>query len=274
MYYTKEQVADWAQQTFAYWQIKEDQHVLTLTLNRPDQRNAMNEVVVRELAYALAYAHYSSAVWAVVLAANGQVFCSGADMKMFMGIKDEQSGSTIPAENSNIILGDLFAALHKPCIAKVAKSVFAGGFLLIGGCTHVVAAEDALFGLPEVQRGIFPFQVLASLLKIMPARQALDWCMMGKTLSASDAQATGLVTQVVSAADLDSTVDALLAVLCKNSPAAIRMGLQAYQQLSTIPTQEQHAFLMKCLMEVVQTKDAQEGILAFKEKRPPVWTGE
>lgn len=274
IYYSKEQTKNIYQEHFAYLRVRESLHVLSIVLNRPDQRNALNEVITRELAYALCYAHQHTHIWAVVLEAEGQVFCSGADMKTFMGIRDEESGSTIPEEAAPIILGDLFAGLHKPCIAKVAKPVFAGGFLILGGCTHVIAADDASFGLPEVQRGIFPFQVMASLLKIMPARQALDWCMMGKVLSSKEALELGLVTQVVAANKLDKTVEEILTVLRKNSPSAIRQGLKAYQALQSVPADQQHAFLMQCLMDVLQTKDAQEGITAFREKRPPIWTGE
>lgn len=273
-YYTKEQTDGLRDLHFAYLQVEENEHVLTLTLNRPEQRNALNEVVLRELAFALAYAHHQPGVWAVVLQANGAVFCSGADMKTFMGIRDEQSGSQVPEPEQPIVLGDLFAGLHKPCIAKVARSVFAGGFLLLCGCTHVVAAEEAAFGLPEVQRGIFPFQVLAGLLKIMPARTALDWCMMGKTLSAQEALAAGLVSQVVGESELDAAVEEKLAVLRLNSPSAIRLGIKAYQDLAAVAPDQQHAFLMQRLMECLQSRDAMEGIAAFREKRPPIWTGE
>ena len=274
MIYTKEQTENIHTQTFAYLIVEEKDQVLHLTLNRPKQRNALNEVLSRELAYALSYAQHNNAVWAVTLSANGDIFCAGADLKALMGHKDLDSGSSIPVEEQRIILGDLFDGLHKPCIAKVAKPVYAGGFLLLGGCTHVLAAASSTFTLSEVKRGIWPFQVMASLLKIMPERKVLDWCIQGRTWSASEAQEAGLVTHLVADEALDSHVEALVTNICQNSPTAIRLGLKAAQDMKNVATADQHKFLHQRLMELIGTADAQEGILAFREKRKPSWKGE
>lgn len=273
MTYTKEQCTSLHQQTFAYLLLEEKNHVLSITLNRPEQRNALNEVITRELAFALSYAHHHNDIWVVTLAANGAVFCAGADLKALMGQKDTDSGSSIPEESEKIILGDLFNGLHKPCIAKVAKPVYAGGFLLLGGCTHVIASESSSYTLSEVKRGIWPFQVMASLLKIMPERKVLDWCIQGKTWSAKEALEAGLVTQLVADDHLDLVVDNLVSSICENAPTAIRMGLKAIQDMKNIEEAAQHKFLHQRLMEVIQTADAQEGMTAFKEKRKANWTG-
>ena len=272
MYYSLEQTANIHQENFAYLLLNEEDHVLTITLNRPKQRNAMNEVVLRELAFAISYAKYHKNIWVVVLEAKGSIFCAGADLKTFMGVKDTESGSTIPEIEAKIVLGDLFDSLHKPCIAKVDAPLFAGGFLLLTSCTHVLATKNAKFGLPEVKRGIWPFQVMAGLLKIIPARKVLDWCMRGTTLSVEEALDLGLVTDLVE--DIDAASSDLIQTLKQNSPSAIRLGLAAYQSMQVLAANEQHQFLHKNLMEVIQTQDAQEGIQAFREKRAPNWTGE
>jgi enoyl-CoA hydratase/carnithine racemase len=137
--------------------VEEKENVLTITLNRPEKRNAFHMPLANELAYALAYAHYNNAVWCVVLKANGPTFCAGADLKAFAGDDTTEKPSTIPMPKDMVKLGDEFNGLHKPCIAQVHADVYAGGFLMIGGATHVVAVESAKFGLPEVKRGIFPF---------------------------------------------------------------------------------------------------------------------
>lgn len=275
MTYTKEESSQLHEQTFAYLELEEKDHVLYITLNRPTKKNALNEVLSRELAYALSYAHHQAQVWVVVLAANGSIFCAGADLKTFMGVQDEDSGSTIPEESNPIILGDLFKSLHKPCIAKVAAPVYAGGFLLLAGCTQVIATTDSNFTLSEVRRGIWPFQVMASLMEIMPKRKVLDWCMTGAVWSAKQAYEAGLVTHLVAdAAMLDQEVAQLIQTLQQNSPSAIRLGLQAAQAMESVENSAQHAFLHQCLMDVIQTKDAQEGMMAFRQKRPPQWTGE
>src|SRR5580658_1163241 len=134
MLYTTEQLNEFKHHTFAHLLVQEQDHLLTLTLNRPEKKNALNPVLFKELAYALNYAHYSRDVWAVVIAAKGDVFCAGADLKAFAG-QSEGTTSTVPDPAGEIIIGDVFNELYKPCIAKVHAPVFAGGFLIICGCT-------------------------------------------------------------------------------------------------------------------------------------------
>ncbi len=273
MNYTKEQTADLKTQTFAYLEVEEKDHLLTITLNRPQARNAMSPTMIREYAYAMSYAHHQPHIWAVVFAANGKIWCAGADLKAMRG-KEEANDSTIPMPQTPIVMAELFTKIHKPVIAKVHAPVYAGGFLLIGGCTYVVATENATFTLPEVKRGLFPFQVMASLMKIMPARQVIDFCIRAKSMSAEDAQKAGLVTHLVAADQLDAAIENLTKEIFANSPSAIRLGLKAFDEMRSISESEQQAYLAKVLAETIQTKDAQEGLKAFAEKRAPEWTGE
>lgn len=273
MNYTKEQTANLKEQTFAYIEVEEKDHLLTITLNRPEARNAMSPTMIREYAYAMSYAHYQPHIWAVVFAAKGKIWCAGADLKAMRG-KEEANNSTIPMPKTSIVMAELFTKIHKPVIAKVHAPVYAGGFLLIGGCTYVVATENTTFSLPEVKRGIFPFQVMASLIKIMPARQVIDFCIRAKKMTAEEAQQAGLVTHLVAEDKLDETIETLTQEIFANSPSAIRIGLRAFDEMRSIPESEQQAYLAKVLAETIQTKDAQEGLRAFAEKRPPVWTGE
>ncbi|MDC0231336.1 enoyl-CoA hydratase-related protein [Aureispira] len=274
MIYSKAQTINIHQHTFAYLIVEEKEYLLEISLNRPKQRNALNEVIVRELAFALSYAHHNKNIRVITLLGNGEIFCAGADLKALMGYKDIDSGSTIPLEENKIILGDLFNGLHKPCIAKVSKPVYAGGFLLLGGCTHVISSESSTFTLSEVKRGIWPFQVMASLLKIMPERKVLDWCIQGKTWSAAEAHNAGLVTHLVADNELDDAIEKFTTNICNNSPTAIRHGLKAIEDMKEVTDKDQHTFLHNRLMELVGTADAQEGMLAFKEKRKPHWKGE
>lgn len=274
MIYSAESVSNFKDQHFAFLEIREAGHTLTVTLNRPDKRNAFHQPMANELAYALAYAHYNKDIWAVVLAANGPVFCSGADLKAFAGMEVNDGGSTIPVPDGLIVLGDEFKGLHKPCIARVHGNVYAGGFLMIGGCTHVVAVEEANFALPEVKRGIWPMQVMASLMPLMNAREMLDLCMRGKTLTAREALEARIITDVVAADELNIYINGIVADILEQSPAAIRHGLQAFQELDGVSKEDQHKYLHGMLMKVLQTKDAKEGLAAFREKRKPEWTGE
>ncbi len=273
MLYTQEQTDNFAEQNFAYLIVEEKANVLTITLNRPDKRNAFHMPLANELAYALAYAHYNNAIWCVVLKANGPVFCAGADLKAFSGDDTIEKPSTIPLPKDMVKLGDEFNGLHKPCIAQVHGDVYAGGFLMIGGATHVVAVESAKFGLPEVKRGIFPFQVMATLEPLMSARQLLDLCIRAKTLSAQEAKDIGLVSEVVEADNLESTVMKLVEDIKEQSPTAVRLGLKAFQEMKTKSADEKHKYLHAMLMQCLQSKDAAEGLTAFKEKRKANWTG-
>ena len=274
MVYTKEETNNIFDQTFAFLLVDETDNVLTITLNRPEKRNAFHQPYLNELAFALSYAHHNNKIWAVVIKANGPVFCAGADLKAFAGMEVDPQDSTIPMPKDMFVIGDQLKGLHKPLIAQVHGDVYAGGFLMIGGCTHVIASESVKFGLPEVKRGIWPMQVMASLMPIMNARQMLDMCMRGKVLSAKEALDVGIATEVVAPDQLESAVTSLVEDLKNQSPSAIRLGLKAYQEMDSIPAEKQHQYLHKMLVQVLQTKDAKEGLAAFREKRKAVWTGE
>lgn len=270
MNYTKEQTQELKKHAFAHLILEEQNHILTITLNRAKKKNAINPVMAKEIAYAINYAHYNADVWTVILAANGDVFCAGGDLKSFLG-QGEETVSTIPEPEGEIILGDLFNGLHKPCIAKVKAPVYAGGFLLICGCTYVYALPHTVFGLPEVKRGLWPFQVMQSMLQVMPARAVLDYCIRGKSLNAAEAQQIGLVSMVTE--NVDGEVQKLAEEITQYSPSAIRLGLEAFDHLKKIPEAEAHGYLKKMLSNAIKSEDAREGMLAFSEKRKPNWKG-
>lgn len=269
MLYSAEQTARLPADGFRYILTSLEHHVLTITLNRPEKKNALNPPMLNELAFALAHAHYVTDVWMVVLAAAGDTFCTGMDLRSLSSGDTEMA--SIPESAGPVRVGELLANLHKPCIARIQGPVYAGGFLLVGGSTYVVATESATFSLPEVKRGLFPFQVLAVLLDIMPARTALDLCLRARTLTATDAQAIGLVTNVVSTDELDKAVTELTNELMQFSPTAMQFGLRAYQQMKSLPLNEQQAFLYDQFQQLQQTPDAREGMNAFLEKRLPKW---
>lgn len=274
MLYTADQAAQLPAEGFRHLLVSLNDHVLTITLNRPEKKNALHPPMLDELAFALAYAHHTPNVWLVVLAAAGDTFCAGMDLKALSQSEGELEQASVPEPVGPVRLGELMAGLHKPCIARVQGPVYAGGFLLVGGSTYVVAAGSATFSLPEVRRGLFPFQVLAVLLDIMPARTALDLCLRARPLSATDARAVGLVTDVAPDAGLDEAVSRLTDELKQFSPTAMQFGLRAYQQLKNLPSDEQQVFLYEQFQQLQQTPDAKEGVSAFVEKRTPKWNNE
>ena len=113
---------------------------------------------------------------------------------------------------------------------------------------------------------------MGSLLRVMPARKVLDWCIRGYNLPVAEAQDYGLITKSVPAAQVDAEVNKVIEELKQNSPSAIRLGLEAYDKLQSGISE--HKYLMDMLVKTILTKDGQEGITAFRQKRQPVWTGE
>jgi len=269
-HYTKIQTSNIHNETFAFIEVAENDHVLTLTLNREKKKNALHPQMINELAFAMQYAHHEPSVWVVVIQAKGNVFCAGADLKAFMGILGEYE-SSIPVPAGEILVGELFNKMHKPAIAKVTGDVYAGGFFFLAGSHIVVAQKGIKFGLPEVRRGLYPFQVMAALLRVMPARKVIDWCIRGYNLPVREAEKYGLVSHVTTAENIDDATTKIIEELKQNSPSAIRMGLEAYDHIQ--PDAEAHKYLMEMLQKTVASNDGQEGIQAFREKRSPVWTG-
>jgi enoyl-CoA hydratase/carnithine racemase len=271
MYFTENNIASFPTVELKLIKTELRKNLFIITLNRSEKRNAFTPTMVHEIAFALAYANSESNIWCVLLEAEGPVFCAGMDLNVFQNPELDVFNSSLPKSAKEITLGDAFKSLSKPCIAKVKGDVLAGGFLLIGGCTFVIAAEEVNFSLPEVKRGIFPLQVMATLLKIMPQRKVLEMCISGKKYKAKEALDLGLVTHLSTSKAIDEDTDNLIETILSGSPFAIKKGIEACQNLSDIPENEQHQYLVSLLQEIRDSADAQEGIQAFKEKRVPIW---
>ena len=269
--YTKEQTSNIHSQNFAFLKVFESDHVLTITLDRENKKNALHPQMVNEIAYALHYAHFEKDIWIIVIQAKGNIFCAGADLKAMAGIIAEND-STIPEPTGELLIGELFNKVYKPTIAKVTGDVYAGGFFFLAGCNIVIAQDNVKFGLPEVKRGLYPFQVMAALLRVMPARKVVDWCIRGYNLPVDEAERYGLVSTVVSAEEVDMEVEKVINELKQNSPAAISKGLESYDNIASAASV--HKYLHDMLMKTIASKDGVEGLKAFREKRKPVWTGE
>ncbi len=270
-YYDEEIIRDLTNQQFAFIAVEENENVLTICLDREEKRNAIHPHMVNELAFVLQYANHQKDVWAIKFKAKGKVFCAGADLKAFMGMLGEYE-SSIPEPNQPILMAELFFSVHKPIIAMVEGDVYAGGFFFLTGSTYVLANKGVKFGLPEVKRGLYPFQVMETLLRVMPQRKVIDWCIRGYNLSVEKALEYGLVTHVIEEGEMEKQADQLINDLKENSPSAIRLGLEAFRKIQK--KEGQHEYLMAMLQKTVGSKDGQEGLTAFREKRKPNWTGE
>jgi len=253
----------WAQ---VGWAVQGD--TLLLTLQNPSRRNALSPTLLNELAYGLAWAETQPDLRFVRLRAAGEVFCAGADLRAFAG--EEESPSTVPKAAQPIVLHAFFPLLTRPLLAEVTGDVVAGGLLLITGATFVIAHKGVRFALPEVRRGLFPFQVLKALSAFMPPRLALAWCLVGEARTAAELLPWGLVTHLVETPEaVFTTADQLIAQLREGAPLAQQRGIAAYHRLAHLSHEDLHGELLK----LVQTEDFQEGLRAFQEKRKPTWKG-
>ena len=268
--YSLEQTRNIQHQKFAFLKIAEEDHVLTITLDRAAKKNALHPHMVKEIAYAMHFAHFNKEIWIIVFEAEGNVFCAGADLKAMVGLI-EPNDSTIPEPSGEVLIGELFNKVYKPTIAKVTGDVFAGGFFFLAGCNIVLAQDNVRFGLPEVKRGLYPFQVMAALLKVMPPRKVIDWCIRGYNLSVSEAERFGLVTKVCKAENINVALLAIIDELKENSPSGISKGLEAFDHIR--PSGEDHKYLMEMFQKTISSPDGQEGLKAFQEKRKPDWVG-
>lgn len=244
----------------------------TLTLNRPEARNALNQTVIRELGDALARLEGDAETRVLIMRGAGErAFCAGADLKgMF------RTGSIIDARAEYAGLARILEAIPRmrmPVIAQVHGYALAGGCGLAAACDLVIAAEDARFGLPEIKLGLLPLMVLAPILRAASPRRVLELVLTGREVPASEALEIGLATRVVPRAELDRTVAEVARTLAALSPATLALGKEAFYRALELPYAQALAQLRDLLTIVARSEDAQEGIAAFLEKRPPRWRG-
>lgn len=244
-----------------------------ITIDRPDHRNAMTWGLVRELRAAFAEARDDPAVHACVLTGAGEVaFCAGADLAEMTADDDGHLDRHWARGELAALFRDLYE-LGKPTIARVQGFALAGGFGLALACDLVVAAEDAVFGVPEVDVGLWPHLVTVPMVRSMPPKVALELMLTGRRVGAAEAERLGFVNRVVPAGQLDEAVDELVATLAAKSPAALSLGRDAFYAVWDQDVETSLRILHPMLTITAGTQDAAEGIAAFKERREPRWSG-
>ena len=246
--------------------------VASVTLNRPEVRNALNATLIRELEQALATLEADQAARVIVLEGAGdKAFCAGADLK---GVGDR--GTTLQARESFGGLARILEAMARmktPVIAKVHGFALAGGCGLAAGCDIVVAADDAVFGLPEIKIGLLPLIVMAPILRSVGRKRGMLMVLSGEQVSAREAYEMGLVSRIVPRAELSPAVDALARALAGFSPMALGLAKEAAATVAGMEYGASLRYLREMITLVALSDDAREGIKAFFEKRAPNWTG-
>ena len=252
-----------------------DGGVATLTLHRPDTRNALNAALVGELKGALARAAEDDAVRTVVLTGAGSAFSAGADLASLQALQEAS-----PEENlaDSEHLAELFEQIYrhpKPVIAKVNGHAIGGGAGLAAVCDFALMAEGAKIGFTEVRIGFVPAIVMVFVRRKLGETQARDLLLRGRLLAAAEAEEVGLIFRAVEKNELDDAVDALTDELAREtSPAAVRLTKEALAQTSGMGLSEALSYMTRLNALARSTDDCQAGIAAFLEKRDPPWKAE
>ena len=246
--------------------------VLWLTITREERRNAMSHGVLAGMAQAIADAQTNREIRSIVITGAGtKAFCAGADLQSAKAFTTDYSE---PHGHLAQLLR-VAKASTVPLIARVNGACMAGGMGLMSMCDMAVAANHAVFGLPEVKVGVFPAQVLSVLQHLIPRRKLAEMCLTGEPITSAQALEYNLVNYV---SDADSDVDAklqwLLDRLLDKSPAAIRRGLYTMKKVESMAFEESMSFTESQIALFTLTDDAKEGQKAFQEKRKPVWAGQ
>ncbi|MBD1424143.1 enoyl-CoA hydratase/isomerase family protein [Sphingobacterium arenae] len=240
--------------TYQYIRIKKTDFRMEVTLARPEKRNAFTPTMVNEIAHAFQDANQDDSIKVVMLKAEGPVFCAGMDLKAFQNADLDIPNPHI--ENKDISLGEVFANLHKPSIAIVRGNVIAGAFLMIAGCTYVFCSENVQFRLPELNLGIFPFQVMASLMRVMSEKKMLQLCLHTDYFSARKAQEYGLVDGFLEEVDVEFFLTGFKDI----SSSAVVAGFKAARELPSVASEKRYSFLLKKLYELKSSEDVKKRI--------------
>ena len=241
-----------------------------LTINRPDQRNAINAAVSQGIAAALDELEGDDGVAVVVITGAGdRAFCSGMDLKAFAAGEMPSISSV-----SGGFAGITRRSFPKPLVAAVNGAALAGGFEIVLSCDLVVAADHAFFGVPEVKRGLLASAGgLVRLPKRLPLAVALELALTGEPIGAERAQALGLVNRVVPGDRVLEEALGLAHTVAENAPLSVRASKAVMRAALDAPEAEGWRVSDEAAEQVTSSPDAREGALAFAEKRAPTWTG-
>ncbi|MBI4966899.1 MAG: enoyl-CoA hydratase [Rhodospirillales bacterium] len=244
--------------------------VATLTLNRPQARNAMSVALMTAMETALAAAVADPAVRVVVIGANGPAFSAGHDLKELRGGNDPAALEALFAQCTRLMTG--IVRLPKPVIAKVQGMATAAGCQLVASCDLAIAARSARFATPGVNIGLFCSTPMVALSRAVAPKHALEMLLTGEAIDAERAQAIGLINQAVADADLERAAADLAATIAGKSARTLRIGKEAFQRQREMDLDAAYAFAGQVMAENLKAADAALGIDAFLAKRKPVWT--
>jgi len=250
--------------------VERDTPVATITMNRPEKRNALSSEMMRELNDALRALSAEPDVRAIVLAANGPAFSAGHDLRELVDgdINRYRAVFDLCTE-----LMETIQAIPQPVIARVHRIATAAGCQLVATCDLAVAAEEATFGTPGVKIGLFCTTPMVALSRAVGRKRALQMLMTGKLISAETAADWGLINTVVPADQLAGATRDLALAIANASPLTVALGKQAFYTQIDLDQPKAYAYAKEVMSMNAMAADAQEGMCAFLDKRQPAWVG-
>lgn len=250
-------------------QIEASGNVTTVRLNRPDVRNALDEVLIAELTRAFATLPQSTR--AVVLAGAGPSFCAGADAQW---MKRSKSYTREENERDASALAALLKTIDEcpfPTLARVQGAALGGGVGLVAACDIAIADEPAQFGFPEVRLGLVPAVVSSFVLPRIGIRSARRYFLTAERFAAAQAVSMGLIHEATPTAGLDARVDAVVKELLQGAPRALGIAKALIRTVVALPRDRAIEESIRTISDVRVSPEAQEGLSAFLEKRKPNW---
>lgn len=250
--------------------LREDKDgIVTLTLNRPKQYNALTEELIAELQGVFDSLMDDKAARVVVIRANGKAFCAGHDLKQMSAHSDESYFREEFASSGRMMVA--MTKIPQPVIARVHGIATAGGCQLVANCDLAVASEDASFATNGISNGLFCSTPSVPISRNLKRKQAFEMLFTGAFIDAPTALAWGLINRVVPADRLDAAVDELADSIKSKSRVTVTSGKRMFYEQLNMPLQEAYRFAGDVMAKDMMSEDAAEGISAFVEKRKPVW---
>ncbi len=246
--------------------------IRTITLSRPDVRNAFNDEVIAELKTAFTDAGLAVDVRCVVLAAEGPAFCAGADLNWMRRMADYTRDENLADAGQLAAMLRAIYECPKPTIARVQGDVFAGGVGLVAACDMAVSVDTATYCLSEVKLGLIPATISPYVIRAMGARASHRYFLTAERFSAAEAHRVGLVHEVVAANELDAKVAELTSALVSASPNAVRACKRLVQDVAEREIDDALvAHTVAGIADIRSSAEGKEGVQSFLQKRKPNW---
>lgn len=246
--------------------------VATVTLNRPDVRNAFNDEVILELTQAFHELQMRDDVRCIVLAANGTAFCAGADLNWMRSMADYTYAQNLADAGRLATMMQTIYACQKPTIAKIQGDVYAGGTGLVAACDIAVSVDTAHYCLSEVKLGLIPATISPYVIRAMGARAAHRYFLTAERFSATEALRIGFVHEVVHPEALNNRVAELAQTLVSAGPEAVRLCKKLVQDVAEQEiTPALVQMTVAAIADVRVSPEGREGVQSFLQKRKPSW---